>query len=130
MIIRSEKLSEICDWCLALGVKEVTVYAFSIENFNRSQEEVDDLMNLVKTKLEHVLERCFLSFHVDKFRNVFYAYYSTSWDKRNIRIEVMGNMSLLPKENVQLLAKILEKTKSYKKLICNICLCYTCMNDI
>lgn len=35
-----EKLSECLQWCRELGVTEVTVYAFSIENFKRSQEEV------------------------------------------------------------------------------------------
>lgn len=40
--------------CLKLGVKCVTVYAFSIENFKRSQEEVDALMYLAKTKLKEL----------------------------------------------------------------------------
>ena len=37
--------------CLRLGVKCVTVFAFSIENFKRSEEEVDALMELAETKL-------------------------------------------------------------------------------
>ena len=37
--------------CLRLGVKCVTVYAFSIENFKRSEEEVGALMELAETKL-------------------------------------------------------------------------------
>lgn len=46
-----EKLSECLQWCGELGVKEVTVYAFSIENFKRSKEEVSqkyiDLINIL-----------------------------------------------------------------------------------
>jgi ditrans,polycis-polyprenyl diphosphate synthase len=45
----------VLDICLQLGVKVVTVYAFSIENFKRPKDEVDVLMKLAKTKL---LELC------------------------------------------------------------------------
>jgi undecaprenyl diphosphate synthase len=37
--------------CLRLGVKCVTVFAFAIENFKRSEAEVDALMELAETKL-------------------------------------------------------------------------------
>lgn len=43
-----EKLAECLQWCRELGVKEVTVYAFSIENFKRSKEEV--INNYVSNK--------------------------------------------------------------------------------
>ena len=44
------------DWCLNLGIEEVTVYAFSIENFQRSEDEVGCLMDLAKRKFEKLLE--------------------------------------------------------------------------
>ena len=37
--------------CLRLGVKSVTTFAFSIENFKRSEDEVDALMELAEAKL-------------------------------------------------------------------------------
>lgn len=43
-------------WCLDMNIKEVTVYAFSIENFKRSKEEVDTLMDLAKSKFEALIE--------------------------------------------------------------------------
>lgn len=43
-------------WCLDLGIPEVTVYAFSLENFKRKKEEVDSLMGLVKQKLQRLLD--------------------------------------------------------------------------
>ncbi|XP_046581361.1 dehydrodolichyl diphosphate synthase complex subunit Dhdds-like [Haliotis rubra] len=46
-----DKLAETLDWCLDLGICEVTVYAFSIENFKRSKEEVDCLMELARKSL-------------------------------------------------------------------------------
>ena len=45
------QLAKALEWCLDLGVQCVTVYAFSIDNFNRSEEEVAALMDLCYEKL-------------------------------------------------------------------------------
>lgn len=50
-------ITQTLEWCLDLGVTEVTVYAFSIENFKRSQGEVDYLMELAKQKVTGLLDR-------------------------------------------------------------------------
>ena len=42
---------QVLEWYFDLGIPEVTVYAFSIENFKRSQEEVDGLMELAEKKI-------------------------------------------------------------------------------
>jgi len=44
------------EWCLDLGISKVTVYAFSVENFKRSQEEVDGLMELAREKFSRLLQ--------------------------------------------------------------------------
>ena len=44
------------EWCLDLGITEVTVYAFSIENFKRSKDEVDCLLELARKKFAKLLE--------------------------------------------------------------------------
>ena len=51
-----EKFRETLEWCLDLGISELTVYAFSIENFKRCKEEVDGLMELAKQKIAKLLE--------------------------------------------------------------------------
>ncbi|KAI8838632.1 Decaprenyl diphosphate synthase-like protein [Chytridium lagenaria] len=54
-----EKLENTLDWCLRLGVKVVTVYAFSTENFNRDPHEVQLLMDLAGDKFEDfATKRC------------------------------------------------------------------------
>ena len=50
------QLLQTLEWCLDLGIVEVTVYAFSIENFKRSKEEVDGLMELARQKFAKLLE--------------------------------------------------------------------------
>ena len=49
-------LIQVLEWCFDLGIPEVTVYAFSIENFKRSQEEVDGLLELARQKFDRLLE--------------------------------------------------------------------------
>ena len=51
-----ESLAGVLESCLDMGITEVTVYAFSIENFNRSQEEVDCLFDLCREKFGILLE--------------------------------------------------------------------------
>ena len=51
-----QKLIQALEWCLDLGVRCVSVYAFSIDNYNRSREEVDTLMKLAEDKLAHMLQ--------------------------------------------------------------------------
>ncbi|CAG8815943.1 5167_t:CDS:2, partial [Gigaspora rosea] len=53
----SDNLQEALNICFHLGVKVVTIYAFSIENFKRPKEEVDMLMELGKTKFIEFCEK-------------------------------------------------------------------------
>jgi undecaprenyl diphosphate synthase len=48
-------MKEIVQWCLELGIACVSVYAFSLDNFRRPQEEVDALMELAAAKFEELL---------------------------------------------------------------------------
>ena len=43
-------------WCDELGIKEVTVYAFSIENFKRPQSEVEGLLDLARDKFRRLID--------------------------------------------------------------------------
>lgn len=61
-VLGFEKFKETLEWCFDLGIPELTVYAFSIENFKRSKEEVDGLMELAKIKIDKLLEERQASF--------------------------------------------------------------------
>ena len=75
----------------------VTVYAFSIENFKRPQEEVDGLMALFKEKL-HELSR-----------------ESEMIKKYDVCIRVLGNLSLLPNDVLEAAHEAMELTRNNKK---------------
>ena len=51
-----QRLIDALEWCLELGVSCVSVYAFSIDNYRRSGEEVTTLMQLAEEKLAHMLQ--------------------------------------------------------------------------
>lgn len=51
-----QKLIDALEWCLELGVECVSVYAFSIDNYKRSQQEVALLMELAEQKLATMLQ--------------------------------------------------------------------------
>ncbi|KRX08794.1 Decaprenyl diphosphate synthase-like protein [Pseudocohnilembus persalinus] len=107
-----ERLKLTLEWCLELGVNIVTVFAFAIENFNREQQEVDLLMDLAKTKLREMAnEGEFLEYH-------------------QIKVNIIGDLTLLPKDVLKAMEEIMEITKNYKKMEFNICFAYNSSFEI
>lgn len=51
-----EKIKDVLDWCMKLGVSNLTVYAFSTENFQRDPEEVSFLMGLIGESLREMAD--------------------------------------------------------------------------
>lgn len=95
------------EWCYLLGMEAITVYAFSIENFNRSPEEVGMLMSLAISKADFLTERS------DLVR------------RYGARVRVIGELELLP-EAVRLAAqRVAAATKDNTGPIINICFPYT-----
>ncbi|XP_046333567.1 dehydrodolichyl diphosphate synthase complex subunit DHDDS-like [Haliotis rufescens] len=107
-----DKLAETLDWCLDLGICEVTVYAFSIENFKRSKEEVDCLMELARKKFARLLEEKELI------------------EKHGVCIRVLGNLRLLPTDVQKTIAEAVELTKHNNRAILNVCFAYTARDDM
>ncbi|XP_029164778.1 dehydrodolichyl diphosphate synthase complex subunit DHDDS-like [Nylanderia fulva] len=108
----SDKLAEIISWCKQLGITDVTLYAFSIENFKRPKIEVDGLMEIIKYRLQQLLEE------KDKLR------------EQGICIRVIGNLSLLPEDVRQLCAEAMIITKNNNKATLNLAFAYTSRDEI
>lgn len=107
-----DKLSECLGWCLELGVKEVTAFAFSIENFKRSPEEVSALMDITKVKFQKLLEE------KDRLH------------ENGVRIRILGNLGLLPEELQQLMSEAMLMTEQNNNLFLNIAFAYTSREEI
>lgn len=98
--------------CYELGVKCVSVYAFSIENFRRSEEEVEMLMNLMQEKLQTLIEK----------ESIVREY--------GIRVQVVGNLSLLPEHVRRTAEEVMAATKDSDKAVLNIFAPYTSTQEI
>jgi tritrans,polycis-undecaprenyl-diphosphate synthase [geranylgeranyl-diphosphate specific] len=100
-----EKLETILEWCMELGVRMLTVYAFSTENVGREKDEVEDLMRLF----------------VRNFRNL-------AEDERvhrhKIRVRVLGQKDLLPKDLREAIEHAEDRTKEYDEYFFNIAVGY------
>lgn len=107
-----DKLTETLQWCLDLGITEVTVYAFSIENFKRSKEEVDGLMELARQKFTRLMQE----------RELIH--------KHGVCFRVLGNLSLLPRDIQEIIAEAVHITKHNSRAILNICFAYTSREEI
>jgi tritrans,polycis-undecaprenyl-diphosphate synthase [geranylgeranyl-diphosphate specific] len=100
-----EKIEEVLDWCFELGVHVLTIYAFSTENFKRSQKEVETLMMLFKEELD--LAKTDSRIHHNK-----------------VRIRIFGHLESLPEDIQQSAQTIMDATKTYKRYHLNIALAY------
>jgi len=101
----ADKIKEVLKWCLDLGVKSVTLYAFSTENFQRPKEEVEKLMQLFKEKLQEVLE-------------------SKEIHEYEVKVKVIGRVHLLPLELQEIIRRVEEETKDYNKRYLNLAIAY------
>ena len=103
-----KRLKEITSYAFNKGIKVVSVYVFSTENFKRSKEEVDHLMNLFVN-----------GFKKDKF-----------YLKENIKVVFSGRKEPLRQDVLEAMNKIVSDTKDNTKGILNICLNYGSRSEI
>ena len=87
-----EKIRDVLNWCLKLGIRNLTVYAFSTENFNRDESEVNFLMELIETTLKEMAD-------------------DPEVEEKKIRIQVIGEKELVPESMQETIRYAEEKTK-------------------
>lgn len=96
-------LEQICRDAAELGIRYLTVYAFSTENWKRSTEEVTGIMNLLRSYLTNCVERA---------------------SKDGLRIRVIGDRSALDTDIVEMLENAERETAKFDKLDFTIALNY------
>ncbi len=101
----ADKIQDLLKWCLDLGVKSITLFAFSTENFQRPLEEVSEIMKIVEEKLHEILE-------------------DEQIHRHKVRVKVIGRLSLLPKSVQEIVRKVEETTKDYDEHFLNVALAY------
>ncbi len=101
----AKKLAKVLRWCHEYGIKEITVYTFSVQNFDRPKEEFDFLM--------------------DNFRENFdrLKTYKRIYDNK-IRINIIGRLWMFAKDIQEKLREIMELTKKHDGPIINFAMAY------
>ncbi|KAI0087328.1 Di-trans-poly-cis-decaprenylcistransferase [Irpex rosettiformis] len=107
-----EALKRILEMCMKLGVRCVSAYAFAIENFKRSPEEVGALMKLAEEKLVEM------------------AQHGELLDQYGIRLNIIGKKDLLPPAVQAAVKKAEDMTRHNNKAILNLCMSYASRDDI
>ncbi|MGA2105197.1 polyprenyl diphosphate synthase [Methanoregula sp.] len=107
----ADKTEEMLDWAHDLGIRYITIYSFSTENFNRAEEEIRELFELFKEK--------FISTISDE-RVI----------KHRIRIQMVGDRSLLPEDLRIAIEAAEEATKDHDGFTLSVALAYGGRNEI
>ncbi len=101
----AEKVKKLLEWAKDVGIKELTLYAFSYENFNRPKKEFDYLMYLFRKEFDNLIDNKDIS-------------------KNKIKISFLGRLYLFPKDIQERMYRIMDKTKNNDKYIVNFAMAY------
>jgi len=101
----AKKLEEVLDWCWELGVKIITCWVFSTDNFSRPEDQVKSIMKLAKEYLQ-------------KFRE------DKRVHKNKIQLKVLGRTNMLPTEVQEEIKKTEKATENYDNFKFNLCMAY------
>ncbi len=101
----ADSTEKVLDWSFDLGIKQLTVYAFSTENFDRDEEEKNSLFDLIGIKF-------------DKICN------DERTHRRRMRVRVIGNIDILPPALQSSARRAQDITKNYDGVYLNVALAY------
>lgn len=105
----AKTLEKIVRYANKIGIKYITVYAFSTENWKRTEEEVNSLMTLFQNYLDD---------------------YSKRADSENIKVKIIGSRENLSNKMIDKIEKCMERTKNNTGITFNIALNYGGRDEI
>ena len=100
------KAQDVLDWCLDLGVPQISMWVLSTENLDRPKKEVDGILDAVYQGLEIVEKK------------------QSLLDKYQVHVKFVGDLERLPPKMRKIIGKIMEKTAKYQKKMLNIMIAY------
>jgi len=101
----AKKVRKLLDWCKEVGIKEVTLFGFSLDNFDRPKKEFDYLMNLFEKEFRETLH------DPEVFEN-------------KVKFKFVGRISLFPEFVQKAMRALEEKTKDHDQLFVNFAMAY------
>ncbi|MHA1695248.1 MAG: polyprenyl diphosphate synthase [Candidatus Helarchaeota archaeon] len=109
--VGAERVEQILMYCFELGIRVITLYAFSTENFKRSEQEVNKIMEIAKKKFKEIMDHPMIH-------------------KYKVKIKAIGRLYELPEDLQKIIMEAEEKTKNYNKFQINIAISYGGRNEI
>lgn len=107
----AETTEDLLHWCEEVGIREITLYTFSTENFNRPQDELESLFDLISEKLYTFADE-------------------TLVHENHVRIRALGDLHQLPDRVVDAIQYAEDQTEQYDQLQLNIALAYGGRNEL
>ena len=103
----AKKFEKFLNWCLELGIKKVSVYVLSTENFKkRSKREIDEILKILREFLERWVKK------------------ESVLEKYKVRVRFVGDLDKLPPSLLKLMGKIMQKTAKFNERVVNILVNY------
>jgi undecaprenyl diphosphate synthase len=107
--IGARRFIDLCSWCIDENIQYVTVYAFSVENWSRPQEEIDGIFDLIEYFFNNEIENCI---------------------KNGVRLRILGDRAKLKQSTQNIVEDAENKTRECAKLNAQIALNYTGRDEI
>ena len=109
--VGADRTEDVLEWAQQLGIRYITLYIFSTENFNRAGDEVRELFTLFKEKLARIIDD-------DRVH------------RYGIRIQMIGDKDLLPEDLRDAVERAESATAHYDTFFLNMALAYGGRNEI
>ncbi|MBI4017123.1 MAG: di-trans,poly-cis-decaprenylcistransferase [Candidatus Aenigmarchaeota archaeon] len=104
----AKKVQKILDWCQEAGIQELTLYAFSVQNFNRPKEEFDYLMNVFHKEFDNLMS----SENQEKLK------------RQGLQISFIGRTWMFAPDIQEKMRKLMDMTKNNTKHRANFAMAY------
>lgn len=101
----ADKLEDVLNWCDELGVKIVSIWVFSLDNFKREENEVTAILDVIERKMKSLKDH--KGVHSNK-----------------IRVRSMGRVELLPPSLQKAIQDAEEATRGYDRFVLNVAVAY------
>ena len=101
----AKKVEKLMDWAGEIGIKELTLYSFSMQNMNRPKEEFEYLMKVFRSEFTRLGN-------------------DPRLEKEDIKINFIGRIHLFPKDVYEKMRELMDRTKNHKSFIINFAMAY------
>ncbi|MHC1605100.1 MAG: polyprenyl diphosphate synthase [Candidatus Methanofastidiosia archaeon] len=110
-VMGADKVEELLEWCFDIGIKIVTLYAFSTENFQRSRDEVNDIMELTGERFNKIARN----------RKII---------NNEVRVKAIGNIEILPEDVKAAIRNAEKSTEKFTRHYLNVCIAYGSRDEV